>query len=215
MFVSPRRALAILHDTRAVALIEFGLSLPIVLTIGVLGIETGNFALTNMKMSQITMNLADNISRVGEASKLALTKLRESDINEAFQAARLQGGSYGLTGNGRLVLSSLEQNSGKNQYIHWQRCLGLKSYNSSYGTQGAVVTTGMGPAAGPRIKAPANSAVMFVELTYDYRPLFLNTILSGQQLHYTAAFLVRDKRDLSGTGISADATAATCDKYSA
>ena len=213
--MSRNRLSAVLRDARGVALLEFGLSLPIVLTIGVLGIETSNFALTNMRMSQITMNLADNISRVGEASKLALTKLRESDINEAFQAARLQGNSYGLTTNGRLVLSSLEQNSGKVQYIHWQRCTGLKAYNSTYGVQGAVVPTGMGPAAGPKITAPADSAVMFVELTYDYRPLFLNTILSGKQLRYTAAFLVRDKRDLSGTGISADATAATCDKYSA
>ncbi|MFD1951122.1 TadE/TadG family type IV pilus assembly protein [Sphingomonas arantia] len=210
-----RRLRSIAADTRGLALLEFALSLPIVLTLGTLGIEIANYALINMRMSQIALNLADNISRAGEASQLALTRLRESDVNDAFQAARLQGSSYALTTRGRIVLSSLEQNSSLAQYIHWQRCVGTARYNSTFGVQGAVVTNGMGPAKGVKIKAPLDSAVMFVELTYDYRPLFLNNILSGKQLHYTAAFLVRDRRDLSGTGLSNDTTASTCDKYAA
>ena len=132
-------------DRSGLALIEFAFTLPIVLGIGLYGLEVANLALTNLRVSQIALALADNASRVGLASALNTQQLREVDINDVLQAARKQGQSINLTTNGRITLSSLENvqqsyDTAPVQRIHWQRCLGLKgqlaadsSYNSSYG----------------------------------------------------------------------------------
>ena len=122
-------------DRSGVAMLEFALSLPIVLALGLYGIETANLALINMKISQITLALADNASRVGVTTSLSQQQLREVDMNDVMQATRLQGAEIKLTTNGRVTVSSLEESNGI-QRIHWQRCMGLKSganYDSSYG----------------------------------------------------------------------------------
>jgi hypothetical protein len=122
-------------DQSGVAMLEFALSLPIVLALGLYGVEISNLALANLKLSQIALALADNASRVGVANQLAQQQLREFDINDVLQAARLQGEDLKLTANGRITLSSLEESGGV-QRIHWQRCIGLQKgagYDSSYG----------------------------------------------------------------------------------
>lgn len=123
------------RDTSGLALLEFALSMPIVLALGLYGIEISNLALTNLKLSQIALALADNASRVGVDNGLAQQDLREFDINDVLQAARLQGADMKLTANGRITLSSLEESNGV-QRIHWQRCLGLQNglgFDSTYG----------------------------------------------------------------------------------
>ena len=218
----PARAKALLrrlrHDRSGLAMIEFALTTPFILAMGVYGIETTNYALTHLRVSQIALSLADNISRAGADSALSLKQLRESDINEALYAAKMQGASLGLTTNGRIVLSSLERNSDGGQWIHWQRCLGLKNYNSTYGVQGAGVTgtsfTGMGP-AGQQVQAPDDAAVMFVEITYDYQPVIGRAFIGTRQLHQTAAFISRDQRDLTQVyNTNPVATASACNVYS-
>src|SRR6185503_15543764 len=111
------------------------------------GLEAANLALVNMKISQIATNLADTASRVGLDSSLALKQIRESDIDDSFQAVILQGGTYNVTTNGRFILSSLEQNSSGGQWIHWQRCVGQGKdpstnafFASSYGNAGDGIT---------------------------------------------------------------------------
>lgn len=217
-----RRTLRLARDDRGVALIEFAFTLPILLTIGMYGAEIANLALVNLKVSQIALAAADNASRVGASSKLAEKQLRESDIDDILQAIRIQGKPLDLTTRGRITLSSLERNSSDGQWIHWQRCIGTKSgtgYDSSYGKtdDGKTGTAfkGMGP-TGKEVTAPAGAAVMFVEINYDYRPIVGTWAVGARTLSYTASFVVRDKRDLTGTGISGTTSSAqTCDKYAA
>jgi Flp pilus assembly protein TadG len=133
-----RRAAARLsRDTRGVAMLEFAFAAPIVLMIGLYGLETANLALANLKVSQIALNLADNASRVGAIDTSSqIEQLREADMNDVLQAARAQGATIGLTTNGRIIVSSLEADATGTQRIHWQRCAGLKSgtgYDSTYG----------------------------------------------------------------------------------
>lgn len=195
-----RLARRLRRSDRAIAMTEFALATPLVMALGMYGLESANLALTNLRVSQAASNLADTTSRVGEASALALKKIRESDINDAFQAVRLQSGSSAITTQGRVILSSLERNVDGGQWIHWQRCIGLKNVASSYGTAGDGVSgtgfAGMGP-AGQKIEAPANSAVMFVEIIYDYKPLISETLFGPKVIRAHSAFLVRDQRDLS------------------
>jgi Flp pilus assembly protein TadG len=188
-------------DTSGMAMIEFAYALPLLMVLGGYGVEMTNLATVNQRISQSALALADNMSRVGLESALSKVQIRESDVNDSFVGLIKQTGSLNLTSNGRVILSSLEQNASGGQWIHWQRCIGTKNVTSSYGPQGTGATgtsfVGMGsPAA--RITAPPNTAVMFVEIVYDYRALFGTMFLPARTIRYEASFVVRDDRDLVG-----------------
>jgi len=179
---------------------ELALALPFFLTAGLWGVELSNFALTNMHVSQLAVHLADNASRIGEKSLLEDRKIYESDINDLLEGASLQGGApMGLFDDGRAVISSVEVVPGSEtdeQYIHWQRCLGSKEWESSYGDEGDKLTEGVGP-AGEEFYAFEGEAVMFVELVYDYKPLISTRFVGDPTIRAISSFTVRTKRDLS------------------
>jgi hypothetical protein len=187
-------------DTSGVAMIEFAYSIPLLLTLGGFGMEMSQLALVNTEISQAAMAITDNMSRVGENSNLAATQIREADVIDSFIGAKRQTGSLDIGTRGRIILSSLQQNPDGGQWIKWQRCMGAKNVVGSYGTQntGATGTSypGMGP-ANARITAPDDSAVMHVEIFYDYKPLFTTMFIPARVIRYEAAYIVRDSRDLS------------------
>lgn len=190
-------------DRRALAMLEFGLALPLVLPIGLYGVEISNYALVQTKLSQVALTLADNASRVGTDTSMNTQELREFDVDDVLQGLRLQGAGLDIARRGRITISSLEVNSKGGQWIHWQRCLGMKSgigYESSYGVEGdgadSTTFTGMGE-PGAKVTAPAGSAVMFVEINYDYQPLFTSYLIGPTKLKSIASFIVRDNRDLT------------------
>ena len=234
-----RRTLARLKlDRRGTSLMEFALAMPLLLTLGGFGIENAILALTSMRISQAALQLADNASRIGVTpGNTSIYQLREGDINDVLQGARLFGSGTKLTTYGRVTLSSLENiqqgyDSAPVQRIHWQRCIGAKngsSYDSSYGTTSTTAGTsstfmnagsasnGMGDS--PVVTAPPGSGVMFVEVNYYYRPLFGNLFMKPTKLHFVASLIVRDRRDFSqiynpttpaGTP---QPVPSTCDKY--
>ena len=233
MIRTMRGMLGRLHrDTSGLALLEFAFSLPIVLGVGLYGVESSSLALANLRVSQAALNLADNASRVGTRTGLSTIQLSEADINDVMQQVRLQTQAWELTTRGRITLSSLENSAGI-QRIHWQRCIGLKSgadYETHYGTttitdgtddqltnQGTLTPLGMGP-SGSAVNAPTDAGVMFVEINYDYKPVVGTMWLpaGSKRLHYIASFIVRDKRDFGKIINPAPAaTRMTCDAHSA
>ncbi len=228
------RLRSLVLDRSGIALTEFAISLPVILGVGAYGVEIANYTMINLRISQIALNLADDASRVGTTSGLSSQQMREVDVNDVLQGARYQGSAFNLTANGRITLSSLENvrqsyDTSAVQRIHWQRCIGLKSgtgYDSSYGVTlasdgttasssdaGTVLPDGMGP-TDSQVDAPTDSGVMYVEINYDYQPLFGNWLLQPKVIHYTASFIVRDKRDFSMIYNPAPtASASTCNKY--
>lgn len=188
-------------DTRGVAMIEMAFTLPIMVMIGFGGLEIAALTLANTRISQIALTAADNAARIASGSSLAQPQVREIDINEVFTGAQLQSGDLNLQANGRIILSSLEQNAQGGQWIRWQRCFGNRPNSaSSFGTAGTGATgtafAGMGP-AGRQVTAAAGSAVMFIEVVYTYQPLLYGQWLGTQTIRSTAAFTVREPRDFS------------------
>lgn len=188
-------------DATAVAMTEFALGMPLLLVASLWGIETANLALANLRVGQLAVQIADNASRIGDTSTLQNRKIYESDINDLIYGAQVQGGTgLDLFGRGRVIISSLEADptTGR-QYIHWQRCRGLKAVSSSYGVAGdgtSNTITGMGP-PGEQVSAQPGDAVIFVEVIYDYRPLIAGRLISNQTTIRTiSSFTVRDDRDL-------------------
>ena len=184
------------------AVTEFALAAPLVMTAGLWGVESAHRAVLQMRINQVAVLVADNASRVGENSLLGETKLYETDINDVLYGAHIQsGGTLNLYKYGRVMLSSLEvvPDTEDQQYIHWQRCKGELQRTSSYGYEGDGMIggiPGMGP-PGEEIIAFAGEAVMFVEVVYEYQPLISEAFTHADEITATAAFNVRDNRDLA------------------
>ena len=188
-------------DTSGLALIELAYSLPLLLGVGMYGAEVANVAMVKMRVNQVSMHAADNASRIGEGTLLSVKKIYENEINDLFIGAHLQAGGYiDIFEHGRVIISSLEKHSDGDQYIHWQRCKGKKVHPSSFGTAGANSPfrpfNGMGP-AGAKVTAPDGQAVIFVEISYDYKPLISEKFTSIRTINAHSAFNVRDRRDLT------------------
>jgi hypothetical protein len=203
-------------DTSGLALIEFAFAAPLVLGMGMMGTDTALLVISHMQVSQIAMHAADNASRVGEQDVLTSRKVFERDIAETMIGAEKLDGNLNLFLNGRVIISSLQRNATGGQWIAWQRCRGAKRYDSSFGVEGdgATGTTflGMGE-PGRRITASAGTAVMFVEVAYNFKSISPLNLFDNQEMVYTAAFNVRDNRDL--TRLYPGGPVASCAVYSA
>lgn len=218
------RFVARLHDNRSgVAAVEFALAIPIVLTVGLTGMEVANLALASLRVSEIATTIADAAGRAGSSADPTVA-LDEADVNELFTAAKQIGGTMAFPANGRIILSDLEMRSdGSGQWIRWQRCYGMLNKTSTYGTPrtssnaiisdgseltapsdqtmsvptngtSATPTTGMGK-PGQQIASASGTAVMFVEVSYTYQPIIGNRWLGARTLHYTSAYNVRQRTD--------------------
>lgn len=189
-------------DRRAMSAVEFALIAPVMTTLGLGGIELANMAITYTRVSQVAIQIADNTSRAKQATGTSGAMMREFDVNEALAQVDLVYPGLKIFNNGRVIVSSLEQNASGGQWIHWQRCKGTYTTGvSKYGTQGTGATgtafAGMGPTANI-VTADAQSAVMFVEVYYQYQPIFFR--LGGAApptIYRAAAMFVRDDRDLT------------------
>ncbi|MBW8744309.1 MAG: hypothetical protein JF628_08180 [Sphingomonas sp.] len=232
-------ARALWPDADGLAMTEFALGAPLLMVLGAYGVEVANLAITNMRISQYALQIADNASRIGVNNGLASFQVAETDINDVMQGLRMFGAGSKLTQFGRVTLSSLENvkqnwDAAAVQRIHWQRCIGVRGknadgtvetgYDSSYGTtstaagtvadaahQGTDKPAGIGDAAS-LVNAPANSGVMFVEINYEYQPLFGTLFVNKTKLHYVASAIIRDKRDFSQIMVNSG-VAATCNLY--
>lgn len=204
------------QDVSGLAMVEFAFAAPLVLGMGMLGTDTASLVIAHLQVSQIAMQLADNASRVGAEDALASRRVYESDIIDTLLGAEKLGENISIYQQGRVIISSLQQNAQGGQWIAWQRCRGAKNYNSSFGVQGAGATgtsfPGMG-VPGRYITASPGTAVMFVEVAYDFRSITPMNLFNNQQIVYTAAFNVRDNRDLSQ--LYTGGPVARCNVYSA
>ncbi|MCP5383957.1 MAG: pilus assembly protein [Altererythrobacter sp.] len=192
-------------DAAAVAMTEFALAAPLMLTVGLYGLEMANYAITHLQISQAAMHVADNASRIGDTSTLVDRKIYEADINDLLYGVDLQAGDgIDLLEYGRVIVSSLEvdpdDSTGVQQYIHWQRCKGKKNFVSSYGVEGDgkgdPSFVGMGP-AGEEVIAMEGEAVIFVEVSYTYQPIVTDAFISDREITVFSSFNVRDSRDIS------------------
>ncbi len=187
-------------DRGGVALLEFALSLPILLALSLTGAELTNYIISRMRVSQIALHLADNAARIGSGSQLQAKTISEADINDLLTGAGLQSGELALFTHGRVIISSLEPdpaNSGKNR-IRWQRCRGAKTTQvSAYGNAGATNLNGMGK-TGRLATAPTDGVTMYVEVYYEYQPLLKASFAPNTNFREEASMMVRDRRDTVG-----------------
>ncbi|MBV9840695.1 MAG: pilus assembly protein [Sphingomonadaceae bacterium] len=214
MVPSALRGLA--ANSSGIAFTEFALALPVLLTLGLGGLEIAHYALAIQECSQIAMTAADNASRVR-------ISIDETDVNDVLTGAKLVGTNIGFAANGRIILSDLEQSTSDTtkQWIRWQRCSGAKNVTSSYGTPNAMSSstmTAMGPTGNQIAATTAPTAVMFVQVSYAYQPLISNIWIGGARtINTTSAFNVRQRTDqtLYNTSNLSTSQISSCSTFSA
>ena len=209
-----------LNDCRSgVAFVEFAFALPVLLALGLLGLETANYAMANLRVSNIAMLTADNAARVRES-------IDEGDVTELLTGAKMSGANINFAQNGRIILTDLEPTTtGGKQWVRWQRCDGALNYSGTNSAlrpltaSGVAITNGTeiygtdrttasaAPSAETKasmtsvgsgtnvISAQAGTAVMVVEVAYNYQPVIPNSFLQGRQITYVSAFNVRQRTD--------------------
>ena len=145
--MSKRRSLLrrLRKSVSGLAATEMALTMPLMLAAGLGGVELANYGVTIMRVNQLAVQVADNASRIGDESKLANSKIYESDIMDLLRGAHIQGGTkISLFDHGRVIISSLEVDpadpDGEDQYIHWQRCMGEKTWTSTVNEPSAPLT---------------------------------------------------------------------------
>ncbi|WP_156842627.1 TadE/TadG family type IV pilus assembly protein [Novosphingobium aquimarinum] len=197
------------RNADAVSMLEFALVLPVLLTLGMYGTEIAYMSTVDMQISQIANSVGDNASRLGQTDNSAVTPtITQAQVKAVLDGAIEEGSRLGLEENGRVILSSLERApvTGKN-YIHWQRCIGDLDRDSAYGGEGlglvGATLQGLGK-PGHLIAPPANSAVMFVEVYFEYQGLFGTMFVGNKVFKHEAAYVLRDDRNLTPglTGLS-------------
>jgi Flp pilus assembly pilin Flp len=213
----------IARDQSGLAAVEFALVLPIFMGLGMYGAETAFLASTNTKLSQAALTLADNASRLGQTDTGIATTITDFDVAQVFRGLSLQTSNIALLENGRVILSSLEvhtnEEGDEQQYIHWQRCKGVREAESAYGeatTPEDADPSLLGLGNKTQVAAVDGTAVMFVEIEYKYQPLFGTAFHTDTILRQEAAFNIRDDRTLKdGLLNNIGSKAATCDKFDA
>lgn len=210
-------AISLRDDLGGVALTEFALALPLLLTVALYGVETVNLAIAKMRINQIATTLADNAARVRDS-------IDERDVNELLLGANLLGGGINFGARGRVILSSVSPNgltgTKAGQWIRWQRCTGALNTTDSqprYGKEGAGKSDGnlkfIGTAA-RSIAASSTTNLIFTEVTYRYNPVVSETLFGPMVLRSEAAFSVRERKteDIQNANST---TKSVCTVYSA
>lgn len=221
IFAKTLRALR--KSQSGVAMTEFAMALPVLLTLGLVGMEVAWLMLAHLRVSNIATITADNASRVRDS-------IDEADVSQLFLGATLAGESIDFAQNGRIILYSLEPSpTVPRQWIRWQRCTGSQTtIPPSYGrpkTAGGTnivngteettpssptsfTMTDMGP-TGNKIAAQSGTAVMVAEVFYNYQPLMAGDLLGPLRIHYVSAFNVRQRTNQVLTN-SGGLTRASC-----
>ncbi|GAA4826744.1 hypothetical protein GCM10023232_26090 [Sphingosinicella ginsenosidimutans] len=211
-------ARALAASTSGLAMLEFAFALPVLLTLSLVGIEVSHFAMANLRVSNIAVMTADNAARVRDT-------IDETDVVELMTGAKMTGGEIDFGRHGRIILSSIEANTAgaggasTGQWIRWQRCDGAKHASSVWGTEGKGQNDATLPHVGSpnTIDAAPGTAVMLVEVFYDYQPLIPNSILSGRTIHYESAFNVRQRTNqaIANASSLSNAQKRLCSNYDA
>ena len=204
-------------DVRGLALVEFAITAPILITLGLAGAEVTNMAVAVMRVNQISTAISDNIARVRDS-------IDEADVNEALLSAKFIGTGINFNANGRVVASSVEPNgqtgTTAGQYIRWQRCTGALNVTDSqpkYGIEGKGLNNASLPYMGVstrKIVAGSGSALIFVEVTYKYQPLVSARFFGTPVLRSESVYNVRE-RNSQVLGTVAGTTASVCTTYAA
>ncbi len=167
MMAATSRLRQLSRNRSGVAIIEFGLALPLFLGFGLTGIEFANYLMANNRIQRLTTMSADLVAQSGTGN----VGVSEAQIYDLFNALDLTAQPFNVRDNGRIIITGLlgtdNNNDGKPENrILWQRFDG-----------GYVVPPVVGCARTNTIAILSrpmliNEVTFHVQVTYRYQPIF-------------------------------------------
>ena len=161
---------ALRRNRRAVALLEFGLSLPLFLGFVLSAIEMTNYVLANNRTQRLATMTADLVAQSG----IGAIGATEGQIYDLFSAIDLTAQPFNIRSNGRVVITSVkgtddnEDGVIENRML-WQRFDG--GYTAATPVVGCMQT--VAEATLPRARIIPLDEIMFhAQVTYRYQPIF-------------------------------------------
>lgn len=163
-------AARLLRELRAVAMLEFGLSLPLFLGFVLTGIEVSNFVMANNRTQRLAAMTADLVSQSG----LGAVGKSEAQIYDLFSAIDLTAKPFNLRDHGRVVITSVRGTDDNNDKVIentmlWQRFDG--NFVAATPVVGCRQTVTNATLPGTRI-LPLNEILFHVQVSYNYQPVF-------------------------------------------
>lgn len=158
------------HSRRAVAMLEFGLSLPLFLGFVLSGIEMANYAMANNRTQRLASMAADLVAQSG-AGAIGAT---EAQIYDLFNALDLTAQPFDLRQHGRIVLTGIKGTDTNNDNvventILWQRFDG----NYVAGAPKVGCNQSVTTATLPENRILTLDEITFhAQVTYQYQPVF-------------------------------------------
>ena len=159
------------HDNRGVSVIETAFWLPLVVMVGMGGMEYTNFVLANQKLERISSIASDTIARNTIAAS-------ENSFYDVFEAVERVDAPFDVKGSGRTILTGVigvNQDGEVVNKVVWQRCGGDKTtIVSKIGTEWTATDDfGEGPdvTLPNGVKLQQNQMVVVAEVGYEYKPL--------------------------------------------
>lgn len=158
-----------LDDRQAVAMLEFGLMLPLLLGFVLTAIEFANYVMANNRVQRMAAMSADLVAQSGTGD----IGIGEGQIYDLFSALDITARPFDLRNDGRIVITGVrgtdvDNNGTVENRILWQR------FDGGYVVAprlGCNQTTDL--ATLPPSKQMLLDEILFhVQVTYRYRPLF-------------------------------------------
>ena len=171
------------RDRHGASLMEFALMLPVMIALGVGGLELTNLTLGHQKIERLASTTADLFAR-------NTLQPNERQVNDTFRAIDLMSGSFGVRDHGRVIVTgvvgAMDSRTGVvGNKIVWQRCDGsLSGQASEIGSQWATSNYADGPDVALPNGIVLNSGQMTIvsELSYQYQPWFSGRWFGGDSL---------------------------------
>lgn len=166
-----RSTRSILFNSQAVAMLEFGLMLPLFLGFVLTAIEFANYIMANNRVQRMAAMSADLVAQSGTGD----IGIGEGQIYDLFSALDLTAKPFDLRNDGRVVITGVrgtdDENSGvvKNRIL-WQRFDGGYVIAPQVGCNKTTTVAVL-----PNTRQLSLNEILFhVQVSYKYRPVFSN-----------------------------------------
>lgn len=166
-------------DRRGSLLAEVGVTLSLLVTLTLSGVEIAHYALLHQKMERVAASIGDLVAQA--------ETLTEADITNIFAAAEYVAKPFDIPANGRVIVSSIGVSGGTPPQMYWQRTGG-----GTYVASSQIGTPGSGPFNLPAgFAIVSGDSVIVAEVIFRYTPWIAPGVVSATEIYHNAFFRPR------------------------
>lgn len=172
------RPIAFLRDRSGALIAEAALTLSMLVTLALGGIEIGRFVLLNQKLERVAAAVSDLVAQA--------ETLNEADIASIFDAVRSVAAPFPFADSGVAIVSSIAAAGAAPPSIVWQRIgAGANAQGSRIGAAGEAPELPAGLTVAP------GHTLIAAEVNYRYVPWVFPDLIGARDLYHSAFFRAR------------------------